>query len=481
MSLAQRSVTSTGWNFAANLVQTAIFLLRSIILARLLPVEAFGAYNFAGSVIVLSATAASFGMGSAFLHRSAETEDEEHAAAIHFTLKLIFALAWAVSMIVVSFLLTDGPRRTALLVLCLVNLGMELTQTPRLILTRRIVHRRLAMLQLLNALLTTVVALSLAWCGQTLWALLATDITTLSLSLFLLYAWRPVWRPRLMWTPRSVRYFLSFGGRTFPAVVLSKALDRVDDLWTGFFLTDTALGFYSKAYSFATYPRSILAAPVNAVAMGTYAELKNDRHRLSQAFFRSNALLVRSGFYLAGVLTLIAPEFIHLVIGDKWLPMLTAFRLMLIFTLLDPIKTTVSNLFVAVGKPERVTRARILQLVVLVVGLFALGYPLGIAGVALAVDLMLFVGIAILLGQAREHVSFSAVRLFGTPTLALLIALGLASGATALGHYSEPTWWSGAIKLSTFSLTYVSLLLVIERRDLLDVFGALIKLYSRRR
>jgi PST family polysaccharide transporter len=235
--------------------------------------------------------------------------------------------------------------------------------------------------------------------------------------------YRPVWRLRLGWTWDTARYLLNFGRKSFVASILSRALDQADDLWTGTFLGDTPLGFYARAYRFAGYPRSVLAEPLNAVASGTYAELKGRRKQLSQAFFRVNAFLVRTGFLVAGLLALIAPELIRLLLGTKWLPMLLAFRLMLIFTLLDPIRGTVANLFVAEGCPEKTVRARLVQLVVLVAGLLLLGPRWGIAGVAVAADIMLGAGILLLLWQARAHVDFSVVRLFAAPTVALVTAM----------------------------------------------------------
>lgn len=219
-----------------------------------------------------------------------------------------------------------------------------------------------------------------------------------------------------------MRYFLRFGSRVLVAGLLAQALDRVDDLWAGLYLGETLLGFYSRAYQFATYPRKILATPVNAVAGGTYAELKEDRTSLSKAFFRVNALLVRSGFLVAGLLALIAPEFIRLVLGTKWPPMLSAFCLVLVFTLFDSLKGTIADLVrMGVGKPEQVVQARLAQLVVLVLGLFVLGPRLGIAGVALAVDAMLVVGIMFLLWRARAYVDFSLPRLFAVPGLAVCL------------------------------------------------------------
>ena len=99
--------------------------------------------------------------------------------------------------------------------------------------------------------------------------------------------------------------------------------------------------------------------------------------------------------------------------------MLDAFRLMLIFTMFDPMKRTIADLFIAVGRPEKIARSRIIQLVVMVGGLFLLAPPFGITGVALAVDIMVVVGIGLLLWQAREYVTFSITRLFFMPGLAL--------------------------------------------------------------
>lgn len=468
LSLLQRSVTSISWNLAVSGVWVVVGAIRSILLARWLSVEVFGVYRLAGSIITLSATVAGFGMAGAFLHRSRETADEDRAASVFLTLVLILSSIWALILLVATQILAKGEIRTALFVLIITQMGALISMIPHTILVRRVCHRRLALIQLADIILSSAVALILAWQQQGIWALLSTNLVTLLLNVSLLYLWHPVWRPHLTWAPEEMKYFLRFGSRNLAASLLLQALDRVDDLWTGFVLGDQAMGFYSRAFTFASYPRMILASSVNKVAGGSYAELKEQRRRLSQAFFRINALLIRSGFFLAGVLALLAPEFIVLAIGEKWLPMLSTFRLMLIFTLLDPIKITVGNLFVAVGKPEQVVQARVIQLIVLVLGLASLGSVLGIEGVALAVNVMLVVGITILLVKARTYVDFSVRRLFAAPALALVLGLALAQlGVMTLFH---PTTliFSGLLKLALFSIPFGAILCLLERQELGD-------------
>jgi O-antigen/teichoic acid export membrane protein len=483
MRLTQRAISSVSWKLTASVVSSGVMFVRSILLARLLPVKTFGVYGFATAIVGISMTLVNFGMDGAFIHRSPETEDESQTAATHFTLRIIFTIFWLFVIFPLSLYITGGDRRVALQALILINAGRFILQTPILILTRRVVHRRLALITLVNSILTSLVAVVLAWKGVVLWALLATDITALVMTFVLLYIWRPVWRPSLLWSSERVRYFLSFGSRNMVAGFLQKAIDEVDDLWTGSFLGDMQLGFYSRAYTFATYPRRVLATPIVSVATGTYAELKGNRKRLSRAFFQINSLLIRTGFLFGGLLTLVAPEFIRLVIDPKWLPMVTTFRLMLVFTLLSPISATVGNLFVAVGRPEILMRTRLYQMAILILGLFTFGNMWGIEGVALAIDVMLLAGILFMFYRAIDYVDIDLKNLFLVPVIAITVAILIALLGLRMMSFVTTDWHTGGVKLILFSLIYIGIILVVEFREILELyemvanilFGSLVK------
>ena len=80
MSLAKRSISSVGWKMIASPVLLIVQILRTIALARLLPVETFGVYALASSLIGFSIVIANFGMGGAFLYRANETKNEDETA-----------------------------------------------------------------------------------------------------------------------------------------------------------------------------------------------------------------------------------------------------------------------------------------------------------------------------------------------------------------------------------------------------------------
>ncbi len=465
--LGRRSFWSILWRGLSNSSSALVMFGRSILLARLLSVETFGIYAYAFAIVEITAKFASLGISSAFLHRAPETEDEGRAAAAHFTLKVILTGLWAAALLLFAWVTMDGLTRLALIVITLTMAGSSLNETPRIILVRRVVHRRLALMGMLQTLVGTIVALFLAWQHAGIWALLAINVVNVVVGWWMLYLWRPVWRPRLALDPPVQRYLLRYGSRVFAGVLLARIIDRVDDLWTGTYLGKTALGFYSRAYTFATYPRRFLAAPITEVVRGTYAELKGRREALSRAFFRTNAFIVRTSFLIGGMLSLMAPSLIHMLIGDKWLPMLGAFRVMLFFTLLDPLRFTVVSLFVAVGAPDRVIKARTIQLGVLVVGLFTLGPLWGIVGVALAVDVMLVVGIVALFRYSRTYIDYSLWRLFMSPILAMLLGGGAAWVASLFRSLPLPMDVTMGL---TFGFVYAGALSALELTEIKHMF-----------
>ncbi len=467
MSLLQRSVSSSIYNVSANIISLSVGLVGSIVLARLLEPEVFGVFAFVTAIVQLTVALSNFGFVPAFLHRTGgETGVTEEILRVFFTLKLLFGLAWAVLMMAGAMLFAPEETRWVFGVVIAATFVALQIDVINVLLTRRVQFHRLAIAQAVGSVLMTVTSIGLAWHGAGVWALLGAKIVEVSVDFVLLYVIRPVWRPRLGWSKELVRYFISFGNKVFWGALLMQVLDRVDDVWTGMALGNRALGFYDKAFGFATYPRQVLVAPLGEVVSGTISQLRDDRPGLSQAFSVVNFLMARANFWVAAMIWLVAPEFIRLVLGAKWLPMLDAFRLMPVYTLFDPIKGMIASVLIISGAPGRVIRARVIQLGVLIAGLVTLGPWLDIAGVALAVDLMLVVGVLILYTEARRFVDFSLRHIFGAPTLAMILGVAAVYGVQTLLGIMENDWLTSLVKGTVFSLTYAGVLFVVEREQL---------------
>jgi len=475
MNVAKRSIDSVTWNLLSNLIILPIGFIHSIILARFLPVEYFGIFGGVVALVILVTRFFDFGLTPSFLHRSNETEDEFKAIENLFTLRLLLSSIQVLFLITIGVIFFSGSRQTVLLVLALTGFFTSILSTPKLLLTRQIKFKPLAILNIASTLISAITASIIAIVSSSIWALLSSSITSLIVLVIFFYIWKPNWKPRLSVNFSIIKYYIRYGSRVQIGDLLSVILDNIDDLWTNLYLGDIPLGFYSRAYKFATYPRSIIVMPIQTVANSTYAELKFDRKRLSQAFFRVNAFLIRAGFLIAGLFFIISPQFIRIFLGEEWMPMLLTFRLLLIFAMLDPIKGSIANVLIASGVPNKLIRIRFFQLVFLIFSLFSLGNIYGTIGVAMSMDIMLFIGIVALYNSVRPYVDFSLRRLFLSPVISLSLSLTITRFILDTFLNTQADWISLGLGSITFLTVSLGSLIILEGKDLYTNLFEIIK------
>lgn len=472
-NLTSRSIKSVKWNSISNIVQISFSIIQTIVLARLLPIAAFGVYAGALAITQITGSLASFGMHSAFLYRSKYTEDIEKTAAIHFTLQLVISIIWTGLMLFGGLLLIKPTADGFLTVFMIITISqtiLNISNTPRLIIARRVEYKRIATITIVDTILTFILSIFLAVIGKPLLALAITNIVNAFTHLILLYFWKPIFKPKFAWDSKIVKFFLSFGSRQVIAGLLLNALDRFDELWIKIYLGNNPLGYYSKAFSFAQYPSKIVAAPISNVSNATYAEIAGDRKKLSEAFLRTNSLLIYSGFFIVGSFLLAAPEFIRIVLGERWMPMLLALQIMLPYAMFEPIKQTMSNIFLSVGKPETIVRIRTIQLVIMIIGLFIFGTRFGIEGVAIAADITILVGISLVLILLRKHVDYSLKKLFATPVVAFMLGFFISFGIDRLFLETINDLPSALVKISIFSGIFIAIGFLFDKKEFVTIY-----------
>lgn len=466
--LPNRFFSSAKWNSVINIFLIIIKVGQSIALARLLPVEVFGIVAGAASIVLIADGFLTFGLTNAFVYRSFETEDLEHVASVHFTLQLIINIIWTAIMLSIGIIFsTFGQARfiTAYFAITLSKTALTFMSTPNAILLRFSLHKRQAIIRLIDSLFSLIVAILLAINDYHIWSLISSYIISAIVNFIFLYLWKPFWLPKLKYSVSTIKYFLRYGGKNLIGQLFTNTIDRIDELWISLFIGNQPLGYYSKAYILAGYPGSLLASSIGNITLGSFAELADNKNTLSDAFNKTISFLVRASFLIGGVLVLVAPELILIFLGQKWLPMLSTFRIMLPYALLDPILITIFYLFNAVGKPEKIIKIRAIQLGSMVFNIFIFGSLFGIEGVAISVDMMMLVGFIFVFLYLREHVDFSIKSLLLAPSIALIMSLCISYffGGLIINFHMLV---SALIKSLIYFAIYVFCLFLFDRENL---------------
>jgi len=481
--IASKAVQSSTWSIGASFITIASGFVRSILLARLLAPKDFGLVALALFFANMATMITTFGFNATLIQYKGNVAK---AASTHFILRVSFAIAVVLIALVVAPLLHYFyPDRSllvpALLAVLAIRIVAAANATPETLLQRRLEFKRLMVLNVISSLVMTIVAPLLAWSGWGIWSLVIGEQgASVAVSAVGLWLVRRVYRARLQLDRQVARHYFRFGFFVMVSRQLTFWLDQFDEFWTGTFLGDTALGYYSKAYEFARYPRRIVARPLQDVVFSTYARLQDDRTRLSKAYYRVNSLVVRLGFLFSLILILSAREFVAILLRAEWLPMVSAFQLMVVYCLFDPLILTSGQLTVAVGQPQILTKIKVIQLIIFVPAVIVLGSYFGIEGVAVAADIMLFVGIGLILRQIRQFVDFSLARMFGFPLLALLLAAGASLAAAALLDLQQD-WLLLIVKTGVAGAVYVGTLWIWERNEYRRTLAYLVRLVKDRR
>ena len=463
--VARKAVKSSIYSLIASMITLVLGAIRSILLARWLLPQYFGVMALALIFLRLVNQLRSVGLQYGLIHR----QDADPAFLRTFlSLYLGIGLA-AASMLLAAVPLLQGlypqfPQLAGVLrLLILAFLISNFNAVQETLMRKNLEFKSLAVTDIVASLVTTIVAPALAWYGWGIWALVAEQISGVSTRCLL--AWGPFrqWRASFGWDRDAARWFWNYGKSTWMESNLAYYLDRFDDFWVGTVLGDAALGFYSKAFEFSHYPTRLIAAQLISVFTPVFARLQHDRVALSRSFFRSAYVILRTGALAAGFLFLIIPEFIHYVIGDKWLPMLWAFRLMLGYAIFNPVIVLIKGLLLTTGRPREALKTSAIQAVIFTPAVILGARLAAINGVALAADGMLVIGILMAYRPLRRLVDFSSYRLAGPPLIALTISLSASLWVGVI--LPNPAWLSVLVKSALYLFLYAGLTLAMERKE----------------
>jgi O-antigen/teichoic acid export membrane protein len=166
--------------------------------------------------------------------------------------------------------------------------------------------------------------------------------------------------------------------------VINYAAANVDFFVIGRRLGAADLGYYTRAYGLITLPVTQLSRVIMSVLFPAFSRIQDDNRRLNAGYVRVVTATALVSFpFLAG-LGLVAPSFIAVVYGDKWLPAVLPLQIMCVAGMMKSITTFVGSIADAKGQVMSEVRRQLVYLALLVSGT-VIGSRFGTGGVALAV------------------------------------------------------------------------------------------------
>jgi PST family polysaccharide transporter len=368
------TIFSQGAKFFLSMVGT-------VILARLLYPEDYGLVGMVAVVTGFISIFKDLGLSVATIQRA---EINSRQISTLFWVNLLVSLG----LMLVTVAIAPGiawfygePKLTAITIAYAAGfLFGGLAVQHEALLRRRMRFLALAAAEIIALVVSSVMAITMAWYGARYWALVSSQ-----LCLGLIYGlavWIACgWRPGLPVRNSGVREMLAFGGNLTGFGVVNYFARNLDNLLIGRFWGPGQLGLYARAYQLLLLPIDQMITPITAVAVPALSRLKDSPDRYRQAYLRLLEKVALLTMPLMAFMIVSADWLVAIVLGPKWTGVSRIFSLLGIAGLVQPLASTTGWLFVTQGRTQHMFKWGMIGSTITVVAIVA-GLKWGAVGVA---------------------------------------------------------------------------------------------------
>lgn len=354
-TFATRIVRGGTLTFSAITISRLVSFVSMIFLVRTLLPEDFGFAAMALTALASINLLTGFGTTHAIVQSSAKPHDLGIAALIiSWTSGIPLFLLFVVYAEQISLLYGTDQLRPLLTSLSPLILVHALAGVPYAFLQKNMRYGKRAVVLVCQELAHACVSVIAAATGHGLWSLIygkiARDLT------LLLVPWalsqpKEWFRGALPpWTVIKEVWF--FGAQTVTFSLLVFFNTAWYSLLLGRGLGPAALGYYDRAWVFATMPLEQFGQPLAGVLFPAYAKLQNEPDRLRRGYLRSIQIFSLIIFPVLTGLYAVSHEFVCTVMGAAWVTVIPILQVLSIMGLFRVFPMTLSPLYLGMGVPR---------------------------------------------------------------------------------------------------------------------------------
>ena len=340
------------WGFLNNSTMQVLNAVFGIVLARLLSQDDYG---LIGMLTIFTSIAASL-QDSGFVSALTNKKDATHRdynSVFWFNIGMsscLYALFFLTAPMLALFY--HEPLITPLFrYYSLAFLAASFSIVPRAMLFKQLRQKELAIISVISLIISGTVGVTMAFMGMAYWGIATQGIMfTLSVSVL---SWAfSGWRPSRQVSFQPIREMLGFSSKMLITNIFNQINQNIFSLVLGRYYTKSEVGHFNQANKWNMMGASTITGMVQGVAQPTFVQVGDDRERLCRAFSKMLRFTCFVAFPAMFGLALIAPEFIVILITEKWLPSARLMQMLCIAGAFMPIATLYFNIIISRGKSD---------------------------------------------------------------------------------------------------------------------------------
>jgi len=341
----------------------------------------------------------------------------------------------------------------------------------RTLLQKRLDFKNFAIINIGIAISSGIISIIFAFLKFGVWSLVFGSLTGTLVGSIL--AWiKCLWRPSKKIDFQTFKELFSFGKNVMGSRVIDYFRTNTDYLLIGKFLNETSLGFYTLAYQMAIFPLAKISGIIRAPAFPAFSIIQDENEKLRGGYLKIIKYTSLITFPLLAGLAIVAPKFVPIVIGKKWVPMILPLQILCIAGALKSIGTHVGSILYSKGRSDISFKWTVFATIVTVIAIL-IGIQYDIVGVATAITITSCSLLLIIQKITNKLIDLSFRDFFGTLRSATICSAIMMVSILILQksdlYVSLPGILSLISSIIIGGIVYIFALLIIDKDSIKEI------------
>lgn len=352
MGKSRNVVKGLFWKFSERMCSQLVSFFVSIMLARLLTPDDYGAVSLITIFITISNVLITNGFSSALVQKKAADQlDFSSAFFFNFVLGIIiYGVLYLAAPVISKFY--DIPELSpALRVLAIVVPIMGINSVQQAYVSRNMLFKKFFYSTLSGTLLSGVLGVILAYKNYGIWALVIQYVVNNTVNMLVLFGILE-WKPELKVSMKRIRGLFSYGWKLLCSGLLDTGYSQIRGILIGKLYSSTDLGYYNRGQQYPQLVVTNINTTISSVLFPVLSKSQDNRNEVK--IYTRKAIQVSSYIMwpiMAG-LGICAEPIVRIMLTSKWLPCVPYLQIACFTYGIWPIHTANLEALKAMGRSD---------------------------------------------------------------------------------------------------------------------------------
>lgn len=468
-------VSGAVWKFGERIIAQGVSFLVSLILARLLLPNDYGAVAVVNIFIDIANVILVSGLNTALIQKKDITQEE--TSTIFYCSAILSVVLYAVLFLAAPWvaIVYQLPILTPVIRVFALRLPLSSLQSIQTaLIARNMDFKKFFFSTIGGTAVSAVVGIAMAMAGCGIWALVAQYLSNTVISSVILcftVKWWPTWQFSL----KAAKPLLSYGWKIMAVDLMGTVFNNLSSMLIGVRYTSADLAYYTKGKQLPYLIRNNIYNTIISVLFPAMARVGDDIQGMKRLASKCITTLSYIIFPMMVGMIFVADNLVTVLYTQKWIQMVPFVYIVCVECMLSIIPTVSLLTLKSAGYSDIMLKMEFIKKPLLLISILV-AMQFGVTAVALTLPLNTLLDMLINAVFTHKSLGYTLLQQLAAILPATLLSAAMAVGVWLVGQLALPTVLVLVLQVAAGVAVYLVLSAVFK----VEAFHALLRLVRRK-